>query len=71
MKTTIRRFSARVNGVQLVGLCDVEDHGGDILIARCTDLYVEGCEVPVLEVIDMGIIIDLEEMCSRMVSEGT
>ena len=70
MKTTIRRFSARVNGVPFVGLCDV-DIGHGLTIARCTDLYVEGCEVPVLEVIDMGIIIDLEEMCSRMVSEGT
>ena len=70
MKTTVRRFSARVNGVPFVGLCDVDiDH--DLTLARCTELYVEGCEVPLLDVIDMGIIIDLEEMCSRMVSEDT
>ena len=67
MKTTIRRFSARVNDVQLDGLADLEDHGEGFYIARVTDLTASGADI--LSVVDLGVLCDLEEMVVRKVHE--
>lgn len=60
--TKIKQFSYKVRGFDFYGLCEIQSIESLPLIVSCTDLYIEGLDDDVKDIVDYQIILDIEDM---------
>lgn len=58
----IKQFSYKLKGFDFYGLCEVQSIESLPLIVRCTDLYIEGLDDDVKDIVDYQLILDIEDM---------
>lgn len=66
----LKQFSYKIKGFDFYGLCEVQSIEALPLIVSCTDLYIEGLDNDVKDVIDYQIILDIEDMVRLEVENG-
>ena len=60
--TKLKQFSYKLKGFDFYGLCEVQSIESLPLIVSCTDLYIEGLDNDVKDIVDYQIILDIEDM---------
>ena len=60
--TKIKQFTYKIKGFDFYGLCEIQSIESLPLIVECTDLYIEGLEQDVKNIVDYQIILDIEDM---------
>ena len=60
--TKIKQFSYTLKGFDFYGLCEVQSIETLPLIVSCTDLYIEGLDDDVKDIVDYQLILDIEDM---------
>ena len=60
--TKIKQFSYKLKGFDFYGLCEVQSIETLPLIVSCTDLYIEGLDDDVKDIVDYQLILDIEDM---------
>ena len=58
----IKQFSYKLKGFDFYGLCEVQSIETLPLIVSCTDLYIEGLDDDVKDIVDYQLILDIEDM---------
>lgn len=59
--TKIKQFSYTLKGFDFYGLCEVQSIETLPLIVSCTDLYIEGLDDDVKDIVDYQLILDIED----------
>ena len=57
----IKQFSYKLKGFDFYGLCEVQSIETLPLIVSCTDLYIEGLDNDVKDIVDYQLILDIED----------
>ena len=60
--TKLKQFTYKIVGFDFYGLCEIQSIESLPLIVSCTDLYIEGLEQDVKNIVDYQIILDIEDM---------
>ena len=60
--TKLKQFSYKLKGFDFYGLCEVQSIETLPLIVSCTDLYIEGLDNDVKDIVDYQLILDIEDM---------
>lgn len=60
--TKLKQFSYKLKGFDFYGLCEVQSIETLHLIVSCTDLYIEGLDSDVKDIVDYQLILDIEDM---------
>lgn len=60
--TKIKQFSYKLKGFDFYGLCEVQSIETLPLIVSCTDLYIEGLDDDVKDIVDYQLLLDIEDM---------
>ena len=60
--TKLKQFSYKLKGFDFYGLCEVQSIETLPLIVSCTDLYIEGLDNDVKDIVDYQIVLDIEDM---------
>ena len=60
--TKLKQFSYKLRGFDFYGLCEVQSIETLPLIVSCTDLYIEGLDNDVKDIVDYQIVLDIEDM---------
>lgn len=66
----LKQFSYNIKGFDFYGLCEVQSIETLPLIVSCTDLYIEGTDSDVKDIVDYQLILDIEDMV-RIEHENT
>jgi len=68
--TKLKQFTYKLKGFEFYGLCEVQSIETLPLIVECTDLYIEGLDHDVKDIVDYQIVLDIEDMV-RLETENT
>ena len=68
--TKIKQFSYTLKGFDFYGLCEVQSIETLPLIVSCTDLYIEGLDDDVKDIVDYQLILDIEDMVRLETENG-
>lgn len=68
--TKIKQFSYKLKGFDFYGLCEVQSIETLPLIVSCTDLYIEGLDEDVKDIVDYQLILDIEDMVRLETENG-
>jgi NAD-dependent DNA ligase len=68
--TKIKQFSYKLKGFDFYGLCEVQSIETLPLIVSCTDLYIEGLDDDVKDIVDYQLILDIEDMVRLETENG-
>ena len=58
----LKQFTYKIKDFDFYGLCEIQSIESLPLIVECTDLYIEGLEQDVKNIVDYQIILDIEDM---------
>ena len=68
--TKLKQFSYKLKGFDFYGLCEVQSIETLPLIVSCTDLYIEGLDDDVKDIVDYQLILDIEDMVRLEAENG-
>ncbi len=68
--TKLKQFSYKIRGFDFYGLCEVQSIESMPLLVSCTDLYIEGLDHDVQQIVDYQVILDIEDMVRLEVENG-
>lgn len=60
--TKLKQFTYKLKGFEFYGLCELQSIETLPLIVTCTDLYIEGLDHDVRDIVDYQIVLDIEDM---------